>query len=251
MMLWNASRLVGYAIEATDGTIGGIADFFFDDTRWTTRWVVVDTGTWLPGRQVLLSPLWVECVDAATEKLVVGITRRQVEESPDVRTDQPVSRQMEERIYAHYQLPPYWYVPMGDASTPMPLREPAAREAAGAKPGGEPGDGDPHLRSLNEVNQYYIHATDGDIGHVDDFLLDECDWSIRYMVVATRNWWPGKKVLIAPSWTSEISWSAREVRLDLTRAAIRNSPEYDATATVDRDYEERLHRHYDRAMYWI
>jgi hypothetical protein len=124
-------------------------------------------------------------------------------------------------------------------------------EAAGSKPGMEESlSGDPSLRSLDEVRSYAIRGSDGDIGHVHDFLVDDQGWPIRYAVVATRNWWPGKKVLIAPAWISEISWTEREVKLRLTREAIRNSPEYDPTATVDRAYEERLHRHYDAPVYW-
>jgi hypothetical protein len=246
-MLWNASRLVGYAIEATDGKIGSVKDFFFDRARWKVRWIVADTGAWLPGRQVLLSPFWVKRSDVAGEALSVILTRQQVQESPDVTTDEPVSRQLEERIYAHFRQEPYWYVPMGDASMPMPLRE-----AAGSKPGtAEEPSGDPNLHSLDEVNDYYIHGTDGDIGHVHDFLLDDDDWSIRYMVVATRNWWPGKKVLISPRWISEISWPMREVKVGLERTAIKNSPEYDPMATIDRAYEEQLHRHYNYPRYWL
>jgi hypothetical protein len=245
-MLWNASRLAGYAIAATDGTIGSVADIFFDDAQWTARWFVVDTGNWLPGRRVLLAPLWVKAADPAQQRLVVGLTRAEVEHSPDIDTDKPISRQLEERLYEHYKEEPYWYVPLGDAATPLPLRA-----AAGSKPGAERAlPGDPHLRSLDEVRSYAIHGSDGDIGHVHDFLLDDDGWSIRYLVVATRNWWPGKKVLIAPDWISEISWSDREVKLSLTREAIRSSPEYDPLSTVDRAYEERLHRHYDVPVYW-
>jgi hypothetical protein len=246
-MWWNASRLAGYAIEAVDGSIGSIEDIFFDDALWRARWIVVDTGTWLRGRRVLLSPLWVKHPDPAAQKLAVTLTRQQVEDSPDVASDQPVSRRIEESVYRHYRREPYWYVPLGDASTPMPMRE-----AAGSKPGAEqePLSGDPHLRSLDEVRGSYIHGTDGDIGHVHDFLLDDDDWSIRYMVVSTRNWWPGKKVLISPGSISEISWTSREVTVGLTREAIRSSPEYEPMSTVDRAYEERLHRHYGIPQYW-
>jgi hypothetical protein len=245
-MLWNASRLAGYAIAATDGTIGGVDDVFFDDAQWKARWFVVDTGNWLPGRRILLAPLWVKAADPAQQRLVVALTRAEVERSPDVASDEPISRRLEERLYEHYRQEPYWYVPLGDASPLPPLRE-----AAGAKLGAASDlPGDPHLRSLDEVRSYAIHGSDGDIGHVHDLLLDDEDWSIRYLVVATRNWWPGKKVLIAPDWIAGISWADREVRLGLTRGAIKGSPEYDPLSTVDRAYEERLHRHYDVPVYW-
>jgi hypothetical protein len=110
--------------------------------------------------------------------------------------------------------------------------------------------GDPHLRSTQEVLGYYIHASDGDLGHVEDFIVDDDNWTIRYMVVDTRNWLPGKKVLVAPEWITEVSWGESKVYVDLTQDAIKDSPEYDPTETVNRLYEERLYDFYGRPKYW-
>jgi hypothetical protein len=111
-------------------------------------------------------------------------------------------------------------------------------------------EGDPHLQSANEVINYYIEAKDGDIGHVEDFIVEDQTWVIRYMVVDTRNWLPGKKVLVSPQWIKEVSWANARVYVDLLRDTIKNSPEYDPVVPLSREYEHRLYEHYDRQKYW-
>jgi hypothetical protein len=251
-MLWNASSLIGYAIEATDGAIGSVDNLLFDDRSWAIRWLVVDTGVWLPGRHVLLPPSRLDEPDVAHRRFPVRLTRRQVEGSPDLDTDAPVSRQYETELYSYYGWTPYWvggYAPLGGIVAPVaqpPLM------TAGSKPGIVVTDqGDPHLRATREVSGYDVHAADGDIGHVDDFLVDSDDWTIRYAVADTMNWWPGKKVLLAPQWLKGIDWVEGAVRANMTREAIRNAPEYDPSVTADRAYEERLWRHYGATGYWI
>ena len=236
-MLWSASNFLGYAVEATDGMVGEVDDLLFDDRAWTVRWAVIDTGTWLPGREVLLPPTLLTA-DVAGQRFAVDLTRPQVEAAPAAELDEPVSRQMELRLYAHYRLAPYWAA------------------IAGAAPGGAleglAHEGDPHLRSVDEVTGYYVHATDGNIGHIEDFLVDPDagGWALRYVVVDTRNWWPGRTVLLAPPWLSAIDWNGHAVRVGMTREAVRSGPDYDPSVTVDRAYEERLHRHYGFPAYW-
>ncbi len=111
--------------------------------------------------------------------------------------------------------------------------------------------GDPHLRSTKEVEGYYIRATDGEIGHVEDFVVDDEEWAIRYVVVDTRNWLPGRKVLVSPRWISHLSWPQKEVYVDLTRDETKSAPEWDPDAPLDRQYEMRLHEHYGRPPYWV
>jgi hypothetical protein len=253
-MLWRATELNGYEIEASDGSIGSVSDLLFDDSDWSVRWVVIDTGNWLPGRQVLLPPSVVARPDAQTRVLPVDLTREKVKNSPGIDTDKPVSRQMESDVYGYYGWAPYWH------PTYVPPIGPVAGGAIGlghnVMPGEDPREpdvpeGDPHLRSVSEVTGYYVHATDDDIGHVEEFLIEDSTWAIRYLVVDTRNWWPGKQVLVSPDWTRDISWNDRKVYVDLTRDQIKNGPEYDPTIAVNRAYEERLHGHYGYAPYWI
>jgi sporulation protein YlmC with PRC-barrel domain len=261
MMLRSVNELQGYTIHATDGEIGGVDQCLFDDEQWTVRYFVIDTGSWLPGRQVLISPISIKTVNWAEQELDVTLTREQVEHSPDINTDLPVSRQKELEYLQYYGYMPYWggvglwgpgmypgYVAYPPAAVPAP---PAPATTATEEQTTQPTEqGDPHLRSSREVTGYYIQASDGEIGHVDDLLVDDETWAVRYMIVDTKNWWPGKKVLISPRWISEISWATSQVRVDLSREAIKNAPEFDPSRPVSREYEAQLHNYYGRPIYW-
>jgi len=179
----------------------------------------------------------------------VDLTREQVENSPSVDTEQPADRRYEVEYSRYYGYPYYWTGPYVWGAEAYPMI-PAG--AAAAMPPIEPPipEGDRHLRSTSLVAGYYIQATDGDIGHVEDFLIDDRSWTIRYVEVDTRNWWPGKHVLVSPEWVTQVDWPDSKVHVDLTREAIKESPEYDASLPLDREYEERLHEAYRRPRYW-
>jgi hypothetical protein len=253
-MLTTTSRLKGVTVAAIDGDIGSVQDLYFDDRHWTIRYLMVDTGTWLPGKQVLLSPLSVGELTPG-DHLTVKLTRDQVEQSPPIETDKPVDRQHETAFSTYYGYPFYWEgayrwgltdfpgltpIPVGPAPGPVD-EEMLARER---------GRADPHLRSARDVTGYYIEATDGDLGHVEDFLVEDATWAIRYMIVDTRNWWPGRKVLVSPAWISGVSWTDSKVRVDLSRAQIESAPQYDPSQPLAREHEERLYEHLDRRRYW-
>jgi sporulation protein YlmC with PRC-barrel domain len=246
----NVKELKGYAIGATDGDIGKVDDFYFDDKSWTIRYLVADTGNWLLGRKVLLSPIAVGEADFSSGRFNVTLTKKQVEESPSIDSDKPVSRQHEAYYHDYYGYPYYWSGPYlwgpmyypgrlsgGDHKRIEERR--AEREEAG----------DLHLRSAADVTGYHIEARDGEIGHVEDFIVDDETWEIRYMVVDTRNWLPGKKVLIAPRWIDRVSWNDSKVYVSLSRESIKNAPEYHPD-TLNREYEGKLHDHYNRPKYW-
>jgi hypothetical protein len=253
-VLRNTSVIKGYVIAAKDGHLGTVSDFLFDDVTWLVRWLVVDTGTWLSGRKVLLPATVLGHLDSGRSEFSVRLTRQEVKDSPNIDTRRPVSRQMEASVYDYYGWSPYWtsgfymggygyglgYVP--GTTGPVPLRESALREeniAASRR-----GDDDPHLRSIQEVVGYHIHADDGEVGHVEDFLMEEADWSIHYLVVDTKNWWPGKKVLVSPRSVKDIDWTDNLVNLNVDRQRVKDSPAYDASTTVDRTYEQRYHSYY-------
>ncbi len=250
-MLWNASAIKGYAIAASDGRLGTVSDFLFDDVSWSIRWLVVNTGNWLSGRKVLLPPSALGHPDPKVREFSVGPTMQQVKDSPDIDTDEPVSRQIETDIYDYYGWPSYWGMGLymggyGYAWSSMAASsylESRRREEALADT--QRDDGDPDLRSIATVTGYHIHASDGEIGHVEDFLLEDADWSIHFLVVDTKNWWPGKKVLISPRSAQEINWRDRLVYLNVDRQRVKDSPAYDASTTVDGAYEQRFHDHYD------
>jgi hypothetical protein len=245
-MLRSTKKILGYRVQAADDSFGKVGDFYFDDLTWTIRYLVLDTGKWLPGRQVLISPAAIGEADWMTEELAVSLTKKQVEDSPSVRADLPVSRQHEIDLARHFHWVPYWEptaLSMG-AGAAVPVHVPAV-EKAGQSP-----QQDPHLRSVKEVTGYHIEATDDKIGHVEDFIVETDDWIIRYMVVDTRNVLPGKKVLVSPTWIERVDWADKRVYVHLTAAQIKGGPEYDPGEPVNREYEIRLYDYYGRPKYW-
>lgn len=237
------SRLMGCSVKARDGEIGAVNDFYFDDHAWVIRYMVVNTGGWLSGRDVLISTAALKTPEWKARAFPVGLTRRQVRNSPGIDTHKPVSRQHETELHAYYGWPVYWGAsPLVGFGYPMPMMVPPLPEEKPARRKKE----DTHLRSVSQVTGYYIHATDGEIGHVQDFIVDDKTWAIRYIVVNTRNWLPGKQVLIAPDWIGSVNWREAMVTLHLSRKKIKDSPEYDPGKPVTDDYRTRLARHYER-----
>lgn len=251
-MLRVVSELKGYKIDAVDGEIGKVKDFLFDDEQWTVRYMVADTGGWLSERKVLISPVSCEKPDWEEKTFPVNITRKQVEESPPLEEKQPVSRRHEMEHLRYFSWPYYWVggKVWGFAAAPAELRsrkgppEKEAEEAAVATME------ETHLRSIDEVIGYHILASDGEIGHVEDFVMDDELWIIRYMAVDTRNWLPGKQVLVPPDWIEKISWESRRVEVDMSREAIKKGPEFEPHKPVNREYETRLYDYYGRPYYW-
>jgi uncharacterized protein YrrD len=245
-MLRRAKELTGYKLGARDGEIGKVKEFYFDDQSWTVRYLIADTGGWLSGRQVLISPYALEPANEGSEVIPVDLTKSQIEQSPSLATDRPVSRQYEGDYYSYYGWPGYWGGPYTWGLSAYPTRggngwSEASRRAE---------DEDPHLRSTEDVTGRDIQARDGEIGHVEDFVIDDETWTIRYLIVDTQNWWPGKKVLISTRWIERISWEESKVFINLTREAIRQGPEYTDETLITRDHETKLHRHYNREGYW-
>lgn len=263
-MLRRVEDMHGFAIRATDGTVGHVKDFYFDDQVWVARYLVVDTGGWLSNRKVLISPLAIGHPDWAEKTLPVSITKEQVKNSPGIDTDKPVSRQHEMEYLAYYGYPYYWggtglwgaYAYPGMMMTsagygaPPDLYGRAPRESARAAEAQRQQDDDPHLRSCQEVIKYHIHASDGDIGHVQSLLIEDDTWAIRYLIVNTSNWWLGHEVLLAPQWIQNVSWAHNTISVNLTRQAVQGSPPYDSTAHLDREQETDIYEHYRRPGYW-
>ena len=222
--------LRGDPVQARDGTIGEVDDAFFDDERWTVRYLVVDTGSWLPGRKVLISPRQVPSQPPG-DYLRVNLTREQVEQAPGIEQDAPVSRQLEDAHARYYRYPAYWAGPYLWGFTNVPYASPSWNDAP-------PGDSsreklraaeqrarESHLRSTREVAGYRIRALDGELGHVEDFEVDDETWAIRGMVVDTRNWLPGRKVVVPPEAVTAVDWDNRAVSVRMTREEIERAPE--------------------------
>lgn len=221
-MLRSARGLVGFTIGASDGDMGQIETLYFDDQHWTVRYFVVDTSEWLSGHQGLVSPVCVRRPEWQARRLPVALTRAQVQAGPSVDAHRPISRQYEIAFSQYYGIPSYW---------------PTASV-------------DEHLRSTEDVRGYSLHATDGALGHVEDFLVEDLTWRIRYMKVDTGNWWPGTRVLVAPEWIERVGWQDSAVVVALPRDVIKNAPEYDSAQALDRAYEQRLYDFYGHSGYW-
>jgi hypothetical protein len=242
-MLRSFHELKGCALRARDGEIGAVRDLYFDEIGWAVRYFVVETGAWLRSRKVLISPEAVRGEGRTGELIPVDLTTDQVKRSPDVDTEQPVSRQYEAQMREHYRWPPYTTGQAVFAGATRSMAGPVAVRVAVEDPAPA---GDPHLFSMNASKGHHLVATDGEIGHVDEFLVDDQAWLIRYLVVDTRNFLPGRKVLVAPKWIEGIDWPRRQLRVDLSRDAIRQSPAYDPAHPPAEEYLARLHRHYGR-----
>lgn len=238
-----------YKISATDGELGKVVNFLLDDERWIVRYLVVETGGFLGGRRVLVSPISFREIDWSSNRFHLALTMDKVKNSPDVDVDKPVSRQHERDFLDYYGYASYWGRSglWGIGAYPsMLMGSTTNRPAAGTA---DTPPGDVHLRSAEEIRGYHVHGSDEWIGHVDDFVVDDKTWAVRYLVIDTRNWWFGNKVLIAPHWATRISYVGRTVDIDLSRQAIKNSPAWDSNTVIDRDYEMRLDSHYGRSEY--
>lgn len=321
-----ADNLSDYELRGIGENIGKINGFYFDDKHWTIRYIVANTGNWLTGRQVLISPYSLGAVNNEEEFIAVNLTPKQIEDSPTYEIGQAVSQQFEDEYNTYYGLPTYWKGPNMWGAEPNMARDTnriqgvnvgaavgpnitgdtnTQRSAPGeqmrdrqlsdvnsydikASDGGigaatnmvrdtnriqgvnvgaaiapnitgdtnmrresAPGEQmrDYQLHNTSDVNGYDIEASDGEIGDVKDFIIDEDTWAIRYLIVDTGGWLPGKKVLIAPQWIERVSWEESKVFVNLSRDAIEKSPEF--TEELTRDYEAGLYKHYNRQGYWI
>lgn len=264
-MLLSMKDLEDCTIRATDGPIGNVRDLYFDDEAWAIRYLVVDAGAWLSSRQVLISPIAIGRPDWTEMVLPVSITKEPVKNSPDIDADKAVSRRHEIRYHGYYGCPHYWgdsglwgggvypdKVTTGYAGfVSIPHAKSAGTDVAYTRDeAARHQDDDPHLRSCKSVMRYNLRATNDDIGHVQELLVDEETWAIRYLIVNTSSWWLGHQVLIAPQWIKDVIWSDATVSVNLTRQIVKDAPPYDSGSQLDRKQETAIYKHYGRPGYW-
>jgi hypothetical protein len=228
-MLQSIKQLHGIKLGAADGDIGHVKDFYFDDQNWAVRYLIADTGDWLPGRQVLLSPHAFGSLHQDGNVLCVKLTRKKIEDSPAIELHKPVSRQHEEEYHRYYGWPAYW---LGDGMWGMgggSILETPGRTFPGestAANGSQPKHADAHLRSTQAVSGYHLQAADGIIGHVCDFLMDDKSWAIGQLVVKIGHRFTGNEVLIPTGKVNRISYEDSTVFVNLTKEAVEKSPAY-------------------------
>ena len=221
-----AEKLIGMGAIGTDGEIGTVQDLYFDDERWAIRYLIIESGEWLSHRRVLISPLSVLDIGEREKPISVNLNRKIIAASPDVSTKKPVSRRFEVEYSKYFAYPIYWAGGglWGGAMNPVAftkgtLTEEEEREAL------ERDSDESHLRSVREVIGYHIRATNGSVGHIDDFLIDNDTWGIEGIIIDTRNWFPGKKVIVEPRMISEILWSESIVAIGMEKDEVRECPE--------------------------
>jgi uncharacterized protein YrrD len=224
-MLLNIKKLYGHKLTASDGEIGHVKDFYFDDKTWVIRYVVADTGSWLTGRQVLLSPHAFGRVDREGKTLSVNLTRKQIENSPAIEEHKPVSRQYEIAYYQYYGWPAYWngggmWGPGGYPVAMAPSKDQLADRLLPHHPN------DKHLQSTQALTGYAIHATDGEIGSVSSFMVDEKSWAVAQLTVEAGHWYSGREILIPTGKIERISYLDSQVFVSLTKAAIQHTAEH-------------------------
>ena len=257
-MLFAVSGLEGCAVKASDGEeVGSVKDFLFDDETWKIRWMVVGAGHWLAGRKFFIHPSAIAPLTLPPKpalpmmssgdalELTVNLTRAEIEAGPHAAEDDPVSGDMQALLYDYYGWDPDWGVTHFGAALPSAESEivvDAARRAREAQ--NPPLDGADHLHGVASVKGYYVHAVDGDIGHVENVLADDANWEIRYFVIATRNWWPGKIVQLSPYAVKAIDWFGERINMNVTRDQVRSAPAWDPLALMDKASEDALHRHF-------
>jgi hypothetical protein len=232
-MLQSLKQLYGNKLGASDGEIGHVKDFYFDDRSWVVRYVVADTGSWLTGRQVLISPHAFGGLRQVEKVLLVKLSRKQIEDSPSIELHKTVSRQYEEDYHRYYGWPYYWQgeALWGMSSIPvMELPSIAVPNPSEPANGAQPQSPDAHLRSTQAVTGYHLQASDGTAGHICDFMMDSKTWAIRELTIKTGHRFSGKEVQIPASNVNRISYDESTVFVDLTTEAVEKSPAYDHAA---------------------
>ena len=245
-MLRRANEFKSFKLRALDGDIGSIGGFLFDEQHWTVRYLAAETGGWLSGRSVLISPYALGSINEDERVVPVTLTKKQVEDAPALMGDQPLSRQYEHHYNDFYALPEYWDGPYSWGANSYIVRSSEQTRDPRNHEGGLANG----LHTTNDATGLHVQALDGELGHVEDFIIDDETWAIRYLIIDTKAWWAGKHVLVAPQWIERISWDESKVYVNLSRERIERSQEY-VPNSLSREYETELYRHYDRHAYWI
>ncbi|HEY5370869.1 MAG TPA: hypothetical protein VIJ75_17935 [Hanamia sp.] len=224
----NIKSLFGYGMEATDGDFGKVEDFYFEDTTWVINYLIVKTGNWFLYREVLIAPQAIVKRYKESGIFAVNLSKEQIRTSPDIDTDKPVSRQQVMELYGHYAWQRYsgsGFYASGSAAAMdnVPIIDEKIMKEADPKRS----DDDLHLRSTRKITGYHIHASDGDFGHVSDFICDDVTWQIMYLVVDTHNWFGGRKILVETGTIKEIQWENSKVILDISINSLKDCPSFD------------------------
>lgn len=260
-MLRKLHSLKSFVVNGRNGKLGTVDDFYFDQKQFVVRYLVIDTGNWLKHEETLISTHAIDDIDFENREIHVSLSSEQLEESPSIEKNSPISKTKEKALIEYFGWPDYWkkthssdseFIHAGITERKKLLNFKTIEKEA-AKQKSEIVE--TNLRSLEEVRGYKIHAKDDKFGHLEDLFVEEEDsWIIRYLLIDTRNILEGKSVLIAPDWIESISWFNKEIFVSKDKKEIEDSPEYEepkeAKSYIDKSYEELLYDHYDEKKYW-
>jgi len=248
-MLIKAKDLYHFSLKTKDDVIGHCKDLLFDDQHWTVRFIVVKTGNWLFNKKVIISPISIKDeFNVENKHIPVELTKQQIEDSPGIDAAKPVSRQHEIQYLKHFGWPSYWTgtSAWGVSTYPSSLYD----MSAGDSDYDEITDADKHLRSAIEVGGYHLETNEGSIGHINNFLINTKTWRIRYLIIDIGGGISHKQVLLSTNWIESIDWASKEVKVNVDPQQVKNSPEYDHTSLISREYEEKLSQFYGRLIDW-
>jgi hypothetical protein len=250
IMLKRKEDIFGFKIKTKNRyLIGEVQDIYFDDVFWAVRYLVLNTNQTVKQKNALISPISIKSMDNGRLEATINLTWDQVDGGPKMDSHKPISREQEEKMAMHFNWPLYW--PGTPARVPGVIEtEPVELKPDESTHEVEDDCTDPKLRSANEVIGYHIEASDGMIGHLNDLIIDDQAWMIRYFVIDTRDWLHGKKVLVIPHWMDAFDWKNSTLRVGMTREKIKNSPEFDDSKSITREYEKKLYTHYGTPRYW-
>lgn len=239
--------LLGYSIEAKDGTKGTVKDFLFDDESWTVRHVEADLGKILPGKKVLIPRVFLENPDWNLGHFPVELTKDEVEKCPPLESNLPVSRKYEEKLHAYYGIDPYWptaYVPPFGSPSLINVPTPALAPKTLIEE-----EIETHLRSFNEVKGYRLDCVDKKHGKIDDFIVSVENWKIVYVIADIGHWYTkSKKIMLAVNWMEEIDYVNQIVKVDIQSSVLEEAPEFDHSVPANIEYEKRLYDYYGRRV---
>jgi hypothetical protein len=242
-MLLKVKDLMGYTIKATDGDLGKVKDFYIDDRNWSVRFILIDTGEWLPERRVILSPFAIGKPDTTARVMTEEVSREQVKNSPGIKEYGRITREEEIRLCDYFGWPIYCEDTATGGSEPYTDME---REG----PAADEHDIGTHLIGARHLHGFRVEGPDGEIGFVEDMILDDDNWTIRYLAADTRKWFPGRKVLIATEWIERINAAEEKIHADISKKLVHDSPEYDHSKPVTREYEDKYYDYFNRPKYW-
>ncbi len=249
-MLRSAQQLLKRDMRTGDDTVGTLSDLYMDERSWSVRHLVVDTGSILNRHHVLISPQAVRPPpdegDWPGGDIPVVISAEQVRESPDVPSKLPISRQSEMSLFSYYGWTPYWGLQEGLYPLPAAINVPETQKRQTARTEEE----DPYLISVGELTGYHVAAADGDLGHVEDVVVDIQTWLVRYLVIDTKNWLPGKTIVASTEWVTDLKPVDALVAVDLTRDTLKAIPPYRENEPITRSYEQTVHDRTGRKGYW-